>query len=100
MRSGENDDPTTQATAEPAGEMVTEAATEVVTLAELRHRANLSQRELGERLNRQQTAIARIERRENPTVNALRQFIQSVGGELELTVRVPGKPPATLKLSR
>ena len=73
---------------------------EAVTLAELRHRARLSQRELGERLDRQQTAIARIERRENPTVNTLRQFVRSLGGELELTVRVPGRPPVKLMLSR
>ena len=73
-------------------------AAAVVTLADLRHQARLSQRELGERLNRQQTAIARIERRENPTVNTLRQFIQSLGGELELTVKVPGKPPVKLAL--
>lgn len=83
-----------------ANDLVVEPTAEVVTLAELRHRAKLSQRELGERLNRQQTAIARIEKRENPTVNALRQFIQSVGGELELTVKVPGKPAVKLALPR
>ena len=41
-----------------------------------------------------------MERRENPTVNTLRQFVRSLGGELELTVRVPGRPPVKLMLPR
>jgi transcriptional regulator with XRE-family HTH domain len=77
---------------------LTSAEPRPMTLAELRLRAKLSQRELGRRLDRQQTAVAQIERRENPTVNALRQFVGSLGGELELTVKVPGEAPVQLRI--
>ena len=71
---------------------------EAVPLAELRRELNLTQCELAERLNVVQSAIARYERNANPKVGTLRTVVESLGGELEVVVRLPGRRPARLEL--
>ena len=56
-------------------------------LTALRERAGLSQRELAERLGVSQPRVAAIERSRNVTVDVLGQYVEAVGGTLELTVR-------------
>ena len=56
-------------------------------LTALREQAGLSQRELAERLGVSQPRVAAIEQSRNVTIEVLEQYVEAVGGELELTVR-------------
>lgn len=55
-------------------------------LTALREQAGLTQRELAERIGVSQPRIAAIERSHNVTVEVLEQYVQALGGHLELTV--------------
>ena len=56
-------------------------------LTALREQAGLSQRELARRLGVTQPRVAAIERSRNVTIEVLEQYVEAVGGQLELTVR-------------
>lgn len=56
-------------------------------LTALREQAGLSQRELAHRLGVTQPRVAAIERSRNVTIEVLEQYVEAVGGQLELTVR-------------
>lgn len=58
-------------------------------LAELRSMLGMSQAELAERLQVQQAAISRLERRADMRVSTLSQFVNAIGGILELRVLFP-----------
>jgi transcriptional regulator with XRE-family HTH domain len=55
-------------------------------LTALREQAGLSQRELAKRIGVSQPRIAAIERSRNVTINVLEQYVDAVGGHLEVTV--------------
>ena len=55
-------------------------------LTALREQAGLTQRELAERMGVSQPRIAAIERSHNVTIEVLEQYVQALGGHLELTV--------------
>lgn len=55
-------------------------------LVALREQAGLSQRELAKRMGVSQPRIAAIERSKNVTVELLEQYVEAVGGRLQLTV--------------
>jgi DNA-binding XRE family transcriptional regulator len=55
-------------------------------LTALREQAGLTQRELAERIGVSQPRIAAIERSHNVTIDVLEQYVQALGGHLELTV--------------
>ncbi len=56
-------------------------------LTMLREEVGLSQRELAHRLGVTQPRVAAIERSRNVTIEVLEQYVEAVGGQLELTVR-------------
>lgn len=56
-------------------------------LTALREDAGISQRELADRIGVSQPRIATIERSENITLAVLEQYVEAVGGHLEITVR-------------
>lgn len=60
-----------------------------LALAELREARNLTQVELAEKLGIEQGAISKIERRADMYLSTLRNVIQAMGGQLELTARFP-----------
>lgn len=60
-------------------------------LTALRENAGLSQRELAKRIGISQPRIAAIERSRNVTVDVLEQYVNAVGGQLEITVRTGSK---------
>src|SRR3954447_18730452 len=68
-------------------------------LTALREQAGLSQRELAKRLGVSQPRIAAIERSRNVTVDLLKQYVEAVGGRLQLTV-VKGNKKIELASSR
>jgi len=53
-------------------------------------------RELAERLEVQQPAISKLERRQNLELNTLRAVVDALGGTIEIIVRVPNKEPILL----
>jgi transcriptional regulator with XRE-family HTH domain len=55
-------------------------------LTALREKAGVSQRELAERIGVSQPRIAAIERSRNVTIDVLEQYIEALGGHLEVSV--------------
>jgi transcriptional regulator with XRE-family HTH domain len=58
-------------------------------LAELRSALGVSQDELGRLLERKQAAISRLEHRSDMHVSTLREFVEALGGRLELIASFP-----------
>jgi predicted XRE-type DNA-binding protein len=69
---------------------------EEITLRHLREKLGLSQSELAERLEIQQPAVSKLERRQNLELNTLRSVVNALGGTIEIIVRVPNKEPILL----
>ena len=55
-------------------------------LTALREKAGVSQRELAERIGVSQPRIAAIERSRNVTIEVLEQYVEALGGHLEVSV--------------
>jgi transcriptional regulator with XRE-family HTH domain len=60
-----------------------------IKLAELRQALGVSQEELADLLEKKQAAISRFERRSDIHVSTLREFIQALGGRLEVIATFP-----------
>ena len=58
-----------------------------MTLNELRSAFSLTQEELAAKLNVKQPAISRLEKRTDMYVSHLREVINAMGGELDITAR-------------
>lgn len=58
-------------------------------LSELRHRRGLTQQQLAERLGADQSGVSRLEKRKNLQLDTLREVIEALGGEMEITARFP-----------
>lgn len=58
-----------------------------MALNELRQALDLSQAELAERLNIKQPAVSRLENREDMYVSHLREVVEAMGGQLNLTAQ-------------
>ena len=69
----------------------------VMNLAELRKARNLSQDELAGRLEKGQPAVAKVEAREDPHVSTVREYIEALGGRLDLVAHMPGNETVLLK---
>lgn len=55
-------------------------------LTALREQAGLSQRELAKRIGVSQPRVAAIEQSRNVTIDVLEQYVDAVGGQLEVSV--------------
>jgi len=60
---------------------------QVRLLSELRALRGVSQQELAERLGLSQSAVSKLERREDPSFTALAGFVSALDGELFVEVR-------------
>ena len=60
-----------------------------MALHELRQAFQLSQADLAAKLNVKQPAISRLEKRSDMYISHLRQVIEAMGGELEITAKFP-----------
>ncbi|MFL6208751.1 MAG: XRE family transcriptional regulator [Pyrinomonadaceae bacterium] len=58
-------------------------------LNELRVARKMTQEKLAEELNVKQAAVSKLERRADMYVSTLREYIEAMGGELEITARFP-----------
>ena len=60
-----------------------------MALHELRQAFQISQADLAAKLNVKQPAISRLEKRSDMYISHLRQVIEAMGGELEITANFP-----------
>lgn len=65
---------------------------EVEGLRELRQIAGKAQAEIASALNIKQPSVSQIERQTDMYLSTLRSYVEAVGGELELTVKLPERP--------
>jgi DNA-binding XRE family transcriptional regulator len=71
---------------------------EALRLKQLRERWGLSQQELAKILNISQPAISKLEDRSDVMLSTLRQYVESLGGNLELVVTFSDRPAVRLEL--
>ena len=74
-----------------------ELKNEVETLRELREAAGKAQAHIAAALNIKQPSVSKIERQTDMYLSTLRGYVEAIGGELELTVRFPSRPPVRLR---
>lgn len=71
---------------------------EYLTLQELRKAAGLTQAGVSRELGMPQSNVSRLENGSDMLLSTLRQYIEAMGGKLNLTVELPNKPPIQLNL--
>lgn len=71
----------------------TEAAEELraLTLRQLREEAGKTQVEIADLVEVTQSALSRMERREDNPIDALRRYVEALGGELEVVAVLGNK---------
>jgi len=74
----------------------TDLIQEQLTLRQLRRDLNLTQDNMADFLEVKQGHISKIENRSDMLISTLRDYIEALGGELELVVRLPGRKPVKL----
>jgi DNA-binding XRE family transcriptional regulator len=74
-----------------------EILNEYLTLQELRKAQKLTQKKLAETLNVNQENISRLEKRSDMMLSTLRDYVEAMGGELEISVRFPEHTPISIK---
>ena len=67
----------------------TQAILREMPLQQLRQARQLSQEQLATMLQVKQASISKLERRTDMYISTLRQFIEAMGGELEITAKFP-----------
>lgn len=74
----------------------TEILNQYLTLQQLRQAQKLTQKTLAKSLNVNQENISRLEKRSDMMLSTLRNYVQAMGGELDIMVRFPGHTPVSL----
>lgn len=77
------------ADAQAEAEVRTRTMLQEMPLHELRRARGLSQKTLAEKLDVQQPAVAKLEKRTDMYLSTLRSHIRAMGGELELIAHFP-----------
>ncbi len=73
-----------------------EILAEEMGLQELRKALQYSQQALAEKLHVKQGEISKIEHRTDMYVSTLRDYIEKLGGSLEITAHFPNRPPVKI----
>ena len=66
------------------------------TLQQLRKALDLTQEQIGQQMGKKQVSIAQIEKRSDVLLSTLRDYIEALGGELDLIVRFKDRAPVRL----
>ena len=74
-----------------------EAIAEELTLRELRKAHEMSQKKLAAMLGVTQVSVSNFEKRSNMRLSTLREYIEALGGELQLRAIFPGRRSVTIK---
>ena len=69
---------------------------EELTLRDLRKAHRLTQEKLARELGIKQESVSNLEKRSDMLLSTLRQYVAALGGELELLVKFPDRPPVIL----
>jgi transcriptional regulator with XRE-family HTH domain len=73
-----------------------ELIAEEMTLRDLRKARALTQEKMAEVLHIRQENVSRIEHRTDLLLSTLREYVEAMGGELELVVKFPDRPPVKI----
>src|SRR5712691_4344607 len=65
---------------------------EVEGLRELRQVAGKAQADIASALNIKQPSVSKMEKQADMYLSTLRSYVQAIGGELDLVVRLPKRP--------
>lgn len=71
---------------------------EVATIRELREALGYAQTHVARQLNVTQPAVSKMERQADMTLSALRNYVESLGGTVEIHVQVPNRSPVRLEM--
>jgi predicted XRE-type DNA-binding protein len=70
---------------------------EVEGLRELRQIAGKAQADIATALNIKQPSVSKIEKQADMYLSTLRSYVEAIGGQLELIVKLPKRPPMTIQ---
>lgn len=74
-----------------------ELVNEVESLKALRRLSALSQAKIAKTLKISQPAVSKIEKQTDMYLSTLRSYVEAIGGELEVIVRLPNRKPVKVK---
>lgn len=75
---------------------IQERAMELATLKDLRQAAQQTQAQMAATLGVRQDTISRLEKRSDMLLSTMRQYVESMGGKLELVAKFPDRPPVVI----
>ena len=67
-----------------------------MSLQELRHAVNKTQKTVARTLNMGQDGVSRLEKRSDLLLSTLRNYVEAVGGSLTLVAQFPDKEPIAI----
>jgi predicted XRE-type DNA-binding protein len=70
---------------------------QVETLGELRRAAGKAQAEIASVLKIKQPSVSKIEKQADMYLSTLKNYVEAIGGELDLVVRFPSRPPVHIE---
>jgi transcriptional regulator with XRE-family HTH domain len=68
-----------------------------MSLRELRHAVNKTQKTVARTLNMGQEGISRLEKRSDLLLSTLRNYVEAVGGSLTLVAQFPDQEPIAIE---
>ncbi len=69
----------------------------LIQLSEIRGLVEMTQKDLADKINISQAAISKMENQKDLNISTLRKLIEAIGGKLDVTVRLPDRPPVKLE---
>jgi DNA-binding XRE family transcriptional regulator len=70
---------------------------EELTLRDLRKAHDMTQEKLAAVLGIKQASVSDLEKRSDLLLSTLREYVEALGGELQLRASFPGREPVTIK---
>lgn len=70
---------------------------EYESLRALRKDARFSQERIAKKLGISQPAVSKMERQTDMNLSTIRNYVEALGGALELVIRLPGRAPVRLE---
>ncbi len=74
-----------------------ELLNEVESLKELRRLSKLSQAKMAEVLKISQPAVSKIEKQTDMYLSTLRGYVEAMGGEMDIVIRLPNRGPVKVR---
>jgi len=78
-------------------EKIEARAAELATLKDLRQAMQKTQVELAAALSIGQDGVSRLEKRSDMLLSTLRNYVEAMGGKLELVAHFPNRPPVIIE---